>query len=123
MSNDKFSYYYDTKNSAFVFKIGESIVTSTPYNIEKNSWHILGYTYNGSQVSFYIDGIRLSTNNITGGLYSDNSFKIGTDSLNKKLSYMEIGDVYIYNTVLTEAEISTNYKNNINIIYHNLLNC
>ena len=35
---------------------------------------------------------------------------------------MEIGDVYIYNTILTEAEISTNYKNNINIIYHNLLN-
>lgn len=121
MSNSKSSYYYDTETSKFVFKINDNIATSNTYNIEDKKWYILGYTYDGSNVSFYIDGIKLSTNNIQGNVSSNSSFKLATDSKFKALSNMEIGDVYIYNTILSEAEISTNYKTNVSVIYKNLL--
>jgi len=121
MSNNKVSYYYDTINTRFVFKIGNSIVNSNTYKIEKGTWYILGYTYDNNKVNFYINGTNLSTNSITGSVHSDSSFKIGTDSTSKELSNIEVGDIYIYRTVLSPEEISTNYKTNISIIYNNLL--
>ena len=121
MSNDKASYYYDTQINKFVFTIGDKIVTSSTYNIENKKWYILGYTYDSNKVNFYIDGINLSSSNITGNISSNISFKLATDNTFKVISNMEIGDVYIYNTILTDEEISTNYKTNISILYKNLI--
>lgn len=120
-SNGKVSYYYDTKASKFVFKVGNTVVTSSAYEIDKGKWYILGYTYDTNKVSFYIDGTKLSTTSISGGISSNNGFKIGTDSTFEELSNMEVGDIYIYKNILTESEINTNYNNTINIIYNNLV--
>ena len=121
ISNGKMSYYYDTLTSKFVFKIGNTTVSSNQYTIEKGKWYVLGYTYDTSKVSFYVDGNKLSTNSISGSISSTSSFKIGTNDTFKELSKIELGDVYIYTDILTEVEINTNYKTNINIIYDNLL--
>lgn len=120
ISNGMLSYYYDVKNSKFVFKIGNDIVSSNQYKIENKKWYILGYTYNRNQVSFYINGEKLSTNSITNSILTNNSFKIGTNETFEEISNIEIGDIYIYNDILTEDEISKNYSQTINIIYDNL---
>lgn len=121
ISNDKMSYYYDTVNSRFVFKINNTEVYSSMFKLEEKEWHILGYTYNGNIVSFYVDGNKISSTNINGSISSNNSFKLATDSSFKELSNMEIGDVYVYNSILSDDEIKTNYSVNLNVIYSNLL--
>ena len=121
ISNDKMSYYYDTKIKKFIFKIDDKIVSSETFEIKRREWHILGYTYDGNKVNFYIDGNKISSANITGNISSDESFKIGTDKIAKEISNMEIGDIYIYKTILTDTEINTNYKTNINPIHNNLV--
>lgn len=121
MSNENVSYYYDITNKRFVYQIGNTIVNSETYDIERGKWYILGFTYDKKKVKFYIDGNNISTNNMSDNIYSNSSFKIGTDTTTKKISNMEIGDIYIYNSILTNEEIKNNYKTNINVIYNNLL--
>lgn len=121
ISNGKMSYYYDPLTNKFIFTIGNTTISSNSYKIEKGKWYILGYTYDGSKVSFYIDGSKISSSNISGTIGSNNSFKIGTNNTFKELSNFEVGDIYIYNDILTEEEINVNYKTSINIIYDNLI--
>ena len=120
ITNGILSYYYDNINKQFTLKIGDNIVNSDTYELENNTWYILGYTYNQEQVSFYINGNNISNKNITGSIYSNNTFKIATDETFKELSNMEVGDIYIYNSILTDKEITENYNQTINIIYDNL---
>lgn len=121
ISNDKMSYYYDTVKSKFVFKINNTEVYSSIFKLEEKTWHILGYTYNGNIVNFYVDGNKISSDSIGGSLSSSKSFKLATDSNFKELSNMEIGDVYIYNSILSDDEIKTNYSVNLNVVYNDLL--
>ena len=121
ISNGKISYYYDTTSSRFIFKVGNEIVKSNAYNIEQGKWYVLGYTYNTNKVNFYIDGTKLSSSNVSGSIYSDSTFKMGTNSSSEKLSNLEIGDIYIYKDILTDEQINNNYKEVIDIIYDNLL--
>lgn len=121
MSNSKNSYYYDTESNKFVFKIDDTVVTSSEYHLEQKKWYILGYTYDGNNLSFYIDGTKLSTSSILGNVRTNSSFKLATDSSAKELSNLEIGDIYIYNSILSEEAINENYKTNVSIIYNNLL--
>ena len=120
ISNGILSYYYDTTTSKFNLKIGNTVVSSNEYKIEKSKWYILGYTYNSNFVSFYIDGDKLSTKNITGNISTNNSFKIATDNTFEELSNLEVGDIYFYTDILTEEEIKNSYNQTINIIYDNL---
>ena len=121
ISNDKLSYYYDTKINKFILQIGKNKIESDTYNIEKGTWYILGYTYNGNKATFYIDGTNLGTSNISGSISTNSSFKIGTDKTFKELSNFELGDIYIYKDILSDEEITTNYNKTINIIYDNLV--
>jgi len=121
MSNDKVSYYYDTLISKFVFQIGDQFINSENYKLETKNWYILGYTYDGNEVKFYINGENISGGRITGRISSNISFKLATDTSFKEISNMEIGDIYIYNKTLNEEEINTNYKTNISILYDSLI--
>lgn len=121
LSNGKMSYYYNTTNNKFIFEIDNKVVESNQYKIEKGTWYILGYTYSNNKLSFYINGTNLSTHNISGTLTTRNTLKIGTDKTFKELSNIEIGDIYIYNDILTEEEIKNNYNTTINIIYDSLV--
>ena len=121
ISNDKMSYYYDINGSKFVFKINDSIVSSDVFKLENRTWYILGYTYDGSKVNFYVNGNKISSGNISGSISSSSSFKIATDSTMKKISNMEIGDIYVYNDILTDEEIKNNYSVNLNVFYDGLL--
>ena len=121
ISNDKVSYYYNPYNQTFTFKNGNSTVSSSQYQLEENTWYIIGYTYDGNNVSFYVNGIKLSSSNISGSLSSSTSFKIGTDSNATQASKMTIGDILFYNRILSDNEISTNYKTSMSIVTDGLL--
>lgn len=121
ISNDKMSYYYDVNSKRFAFKIGNSIEYSDTIDIEEGMWYILGYTYDFNKISFYVNGDNITNKYIYGNIYSDKSFKVGTDMSFSTISKLEIGDIYIYNDILTIDEIKNNYSTSINIIYDNLL--
>lgn len=121
ISNDKITYYYDPTNKVFAFKNGNNNVVSQPYNLEKDKWYIIGYTYDGNDVSFYVDGDKLSTAKIEGNVNSLASFKLGTNNSLNKISKITVGDVLFYNRILSDNEINNNYHTSMITIYQNLL--
>jgi len=121
IANNRITYYYDTKLSKFGLQIGNTTVFSSTYNLEENNWYILGYTYNGQKVSYYINGNKLSTANISADITTTSTFKLGTNNSLTTYSNITVGDVYIYDRILSDSEIATNYKTSISIIYDSLV--
>ncbi len=121
IANDKITYYYNPTNKTFIFRNGNNTVTSEAYNVEKGAWYIIGYTYDGSNLSFYANGNKLSTTSISGDMTSSSTFKLGVNSNKDKVTKIIIGDVLFYNRILTDNEIANNYRTSLNIIYQNLL--
>ena len=121
ISNGKLTYYYDNANKQFVLKNGNKTATSSKYEVEKDKWYILGYTYNLNKVSFYIDGVAIGSANIDGNIITPETFKIGTNETFNEISKITIGNILIYNKVLSNSEISKNYKTSIQVIYDGLI--
>ena len=121
ISNGVMSYYYDTLNKKFVFKINNNVVSSSEYELTEKKWYIIGYTYNRDVVKFYVDGKLIASANITGSIYSNNGFRLGTDNSFKNVTSIEFGDVYIYNDILTDNEFKNHYGTEINVLMSNLL--
>ena len=114
ISNGQISYYYDNNNQQFVFKNGGNTVTSSKVTLEKNTWHIIGYTYNGNKVVFYLDGTKINDAYITGSISKGESFKIATNNDNSKVSRMTIGDILTYHKVLSDNDFASNFKTSMN---------
>ena len=121
ISNGNISYYYDTKNETFVFKNNGNTSISNKYHLDKNKWHIIGYTYDGSNVSFYMDGSNIGTSKTNGKIASTKSFALGTDNTFSEVSKITVGDVLIYQSILKDSEIAKNYKTSMNIIKEGLV--
>lgn len=121
ITNDRLTYYYDTTKNHFALKIGNTTVTSSTFKINENNWYILGFSYDENKVNYYINGEKISSSNVTESISTTSTFKIGTNNSLKKYSKITIGDIYIYNRILTPNEIATNYKTNISIIYDSLI--
>lgn len=119
LSNDKFSYYYNSEIKKFVFKVGNQEVSSGSMFMESSKWYIVGFTYDGNKVNLYADGIKMNSLNIYGSISSNETLKVGNGNSNN--ISVTIGDIYLYRDMLTEEEISTNYKDNISIIRDNLI--
>lgn len=121
ISNERTSYYYDKDFNKFVYTNGQNTVLSSNYLLNEDTWYVLGYTYDGTTLKFYANGNLISSHSLEGTINSNNSFKIGTDKTNQEVSNIILGDIYIYNNILSEQTIKGNYQENINIIYDNLL--
>jgi len=121
LTNERLAYYYDTSLSKFILKIGNNTVTSSTYKIEQNTWYTIGYTYNGNKVSYYVNGTKLSSSNISETIATTSTFKLGTSNNLKNYSKITIGDIYIYDRILTDEEIATNYQTNISVIHDSLV--
>ena len=118
LSNDNISLYYDITHKAFIFKNGSNTISTDTFDLEKNKWYILGYTYDGNTLSLYIDGNKMTTSNITGSIGS--SFKLGADNSSTNISKITVGDVLFYNKVLSDNDINNYYSLNMNILYDSL---
>lgn len=121
ISKGNISYYYDTANKKFIFKNGNSTVASNTFSVEKNKWYIIGYTYDSNKVSFYANGEKLGTNNIYGNISTNASFKVGTNDTIKEVSRITVGNALVYNRILSDSEISRNFKTSVEIIDDGLL--
>jgi len=122
MSNANLSYYYDTINKKFNLSNDNNTVNSNSYNIEQNKWYLIGYSYDSQKVTFYINGIKLGSFNLEGQINkSKSNFLVATDASTKNTSKLTIGDILIYNRILKDSEISSNYKEDINIISDGLI--
>ena len=120
VSNDIISLYYNSNDKTFNLKSNTGMVTSKPVEIAKNNWYIVVYTFDGNNASIYLNGENIANTNLSGSLYSSSSFKLGTDNTFKEVSKVTIGDVLFYNRILTNNEITLNYKTSMNIIYDGL---
>lgn len=121
ISNGNISYYYDNQNNKFIFKVGNNTVISDEYKIENNKWYIVGYSYNGNKVSFYVNGKKIGESNIPGLVSNGLSFKLGTDNTFNKISKITVSDILIYHKLLSDNEIQNNFSNTINVINEGLL--
>lgn len=121
ITNDKINYYYDITNKKFVFENDGIKVSSDSYTISENTWYIIGFTYDGSNLNFYANGTNIKSTNIRGSISSSSSFMIGWNKDTNATSNITVGDIYIYNNILSESTINSNYKTSINVIYDNLV--
>ena len=121
ISNGNISYYYDFNTHKFNFISNGNMVSSNVVNIDYDKWYIIGYTYNGGSVNFYLDGNNIGRVNLTGNIISNNSFKVGTNSRFDEISKMTIGNIMIYNRILSDNEIKNNYSTSINVINNGLI--
>lgn len=86
--------------------------TSDNYNL--NEWKYVGWTYNGSTQSFYVDGILQSSIADTSpayGFIGISGLIIGARTDSSAAFYKgNIGQASIYNRALTTQEIKQNYN-------------
>lgn len=121
ITNDKINYYYNLETKKFVFENDGVSVSSETYTISENTWYILGFTYDGNNLNFYANGAKISSTNIRGNIISSSSFKIGDNKEDNTVSNITVGDIYIYNDILSENVINSNYKTSIDVVYENLI--
>ena len=119
VSNGNISYYYDYNTRKFVFKNGNNTVTSDMFNIVKDKWYIVGYSFDGNMVSFYADGSKFTVSNMNGSI-GNGTFKLGTDNSSNSVSKVIIGDALFYNRILSDNDVKNNYSASMNIIYDGL---
>jgi len=76
-----------------------------------NVWYFLSFTYDGSIMSFYVNGQLKASTPVTG-LLKNNSrpFSIGSDQGNQKFCNGIIDDVAVYNQALSQEEIVSLYN-------------
>ena len=99
-----YMHIFNNETNKFEFKVGNNIVHSNEYSIEENKWYILGYTYDQSKVSFYIDGKKISTINLSGNISTNESFKKALLATGNATLTHSIGKTQQSTTVLTRSE-------------------
>lgn len=98
--------YLDTTDSLFVHD-GTGAINVNNIGYDLKNWGFLGCTKNGVTVNFYLNGIKVGTNNFA----SENSLTI--DRLYQRNSGLflkgEVGPVYIFNSIISDGYISSLY--------------
>jgi len=96
----------------FLQTYGQNELTIEPYEYDTN-WHHVVYTYNGSEISLYIDSVLKKSKSITISQTHTSPFNIGRgfDSFGNDFSFIgNLDDFGIWDRVLTQQEITDLYK-------------
>jgi len=86
-------------------------ITSTEI-IPSSTWHHVAFTYDGSEVKGYQNGIETMNGSFTGNIRGSTTFDIGFGQYegNSNRSFGgQLDDVRIYNRALTPEEVARNY--------------
>ena len=88
-------------------KVGNSIYSAKgTAKLPLNTWTHLAGTYNGTVLRFYVNGVQVSTRNISGAMPTpSNALRIGGNSIWGEYFVGIIDEVRVYNRALTQAEI------------------
>jgi hypothetical protein len=87
-------------------------ILETSATIPVGTWHHVAYTYNGSEVKLYVDGVLNASRMLTGPIQQNTRpLKIGTVYQNYAFFVGLIDEVAIYNNILSESELNGHYEN------------
>ena len=99
-----------TPDGTTIFFTLDSITEISTGSGTVNKWTFFTGTYNGTDVSLYIDGIKRNTSNTTNNPGLSGSLRIGTKGLNPSDTMNGIVDEFaIYNRSLSDSEIKQIY--------------
>jgi hypothetical protein len=93
-------------------------VTSTSRSF--NAWYHLGWTYSGTTLTAYINGISIGTTTLTRSAPFNNGNNLhyalgaedGTNMGEGSYCAMRVGSFQVYNRALTAGEVTTNFNSN-----------
>ena len=96
---------------------GAAISTVTS-NQTLNNWYYVGWTYNGSTLTGYVNGVSVGTNtfnrsapyNNARNLYYSIAAQTATNTGVKAFCSMSLGAFQVYNTALSATEVLQNYN-------------
>src|SRR5262249_7268326 len=81
-----------------------------PSPLPTNTWTHLAVTYNGSTLTFYRDGVAVTTSTVSGSLSpTTGTLQIGGSQFGEYFKGL-IDEVRIYNRALNDKEIQTVYQ-------------
>ena len=113
-SDSKLKFYPYINGSYRTADVAESTLTDT--------WHMITGVYDGSNVKLYVDGVQVATTAVTGSItYGNAPVTIGaepntsTTSVSGDYFNGKIGDVKIFSTALSAADILAEYKRKASI--------
>jgi glycerophosphoryl diester phosphodiesterase len=113
---DQYVLYEDKGNNELRFKVSTSASAERPgipaiYLIAGQWLHIVG-VYDGSTAKIYLNGNLMDTHNITGTVKAGQVAMLGRSGI-ANASYFSgsIDNVQIFNTALSQPEVSELYKN------------
>ena len=91
----------------------QSTLSSTLTTYNDNQWHLVMFTRNDSNWYLYVDGVQVNTklDNFVGSVTNAQELWIGQSAyLGGSYQYVgDIGQVFIYNSVLNSTEILQNF--------------
>ncbi|MGF7079316.1 LamG domain-containing protein [Mucilaginibacter sp. UYCu711] len=112
--------YTNTGAIAAYIHNGGYIGATTPANtLTVDKWYHLTYTFNGSVITIYVDGVKKATANISGGpkpanIAAGSPVRLGMSRNNiwtatdLRSMHGNLKDVRFWNYALTEVEVNTN---------------
>ncbi len=111
-SMDPFQYRFGYNNEMIFFGFktteGRYVDHSVPYSFKNDIWYHVGVTYNGQQVSFYVNGQLVGSVNQTGNIIADKKpLEAGRDA-HGGIEYLKgwLDEIKIYKRALSASEIS-----------------
>lgn len=118
-------YFNNSGTKQLIFRRGNaSVDNDVTYNVDlgTSSFFHIGYTYNGSTVTAYVNGVSVGTVASSGvGMYSlTNNFTLGTsiDAVPASgFSFAYIDEVGVWEKTLSGGEVTTLYNSGIGIQY------
>lgn len=101
-------------NNKFVININGNNYESKEYDIDLDNYYILSYIVSYDKIYLYIDGDKI----LESSVVTNSNYNVIDYGVN---SYITITDVYIYNSILSSNDISSNYGKDVVIISDNLV--
>ena len=95
-----------------IFSDGGLAVATTPYPLQINTWYHIALVIDGTQRSFYLNGVKIGEKTGQQIIANNSPFDIGRDVYGVT-EYMigSLDDVRIYSKALSDAQINDLYQN------------
>ncbi|MEI6346151.1 MAG: LamG domain-containing protein [bacterium] len=109
-SSGAWGFGFNADNTMFLTNVGINSVSSTGA-IADTDWHHIVVTYDGSDVSFYFDGVLDSALSYSSGTYNSSGAAYAIGRVNVS-AYFEgrLDEVRMYDRVLAAPEVRTLYQ-------------
>ncbi len=75
---------------------------------EINNWHLVGFSYTSGSYYTYYDAVQSAVTATTGNLIADSTIRVGGSA--GRFTNAVIGEAFVYNRVLSQAEITQIYN-------------